>query len=194
MAEDAEQLLQQIRAVRADLPRGHRTLLDAIGVQEMIAARWPDDVLDLYRTLNEPEPRSGSLDGATAAWLSGLRAVVFNLDEIRMVSAGLNDTSRRKAISWVAWHEYGHALSVHRAKNEHHHRGPALLKLAPESVQQSIDFPGRYRTKQVFDELIATLYPMLIDRVRTAGYVQPDYLHDDVYAAFQEVIPWPEIP
>jgi hypothetical protein len=61
-------------------------------------------------------------------------------------------------------------------------------------VRLAIDYPDRYRRKEVFDELIATVYAMLVGRVRTSGYGQPDYLHDDVFTVFQEVIPWPQTP
>jgi hypothetical protein len=161
----------------------------------MAVDNWPAAVVDLYRTLREQPPSPATLDGATAVWLGGsLRIVAFNAPAVRLAITGLNATTRKTVIALVAWHEYGHALSVARATAEHRRRGPDLLALVPASVQAAIDYPGRYRASEVFDELIATLYAMLVGRVRTDGYVQPEYLHPDVLAAFQEVIPWPQIP
>jgi hypothetical protein len=58
-------------------------------------------------------------------------------------------------------------------------------------MREAIDYPGRYRASQVFDEIMATLYSMLIGRVPTNGYIRPEFLHPDVFATFEEVFPWP---
>lgn len=192
--DDIEQLLREMRAARAALPANHRELLDQIGVQETAVEDWPDGVIDLYRTLNEPTPAASAIVGAAAVWLHECHTVAFNAVALRKAVRGLTAASRSHLISSVAWHEYGHALSVHHATAEHRRRGLELLELVPEAVREAIDYPNRYRKSQVFDELIAGLYALLVDDVRTSGYVQPDYLHDDVYAVFQEVVPWPQIP
>lgn len=43
----------------------------------------------------------------------------------------------------------------------------------------------------MFDEVIATVYAVLIGRIRTDGHGLPEFLHPDVTDAFKEVIPWP---
>jgi hypothetical protein len=43
-------------------------------------------------------------------------------------------------------------------------------------------------------EIRAAIYSVIVGRVRTDGYFRPTYLHADVFAAFQEVIPWPQTP
>jgi hypothetical protein len=194
VANDVEQLLREIRAARLELPEAHRELLDQIGVQETAVEDWPDGVIDLYRTLNEPTPAPSTITGAAAVWLHERRTVAFNTTALRDAVHGLTTASRRHIVSAVAWHEYGHALSVHRATDEHRRHGLELLALVPDAIREAIDYPNRYRASQVFDEIIAGLYALLVGDVRSSGYVQPNYLHDDVYAAFQEVVPWPQIP
>jgi hypothetical protein len=44
-------------------------------------------------------------------------------------------------------------------------------------LRGSIDYPGGYRRSEVFDEVIATVYAVMVSRV--------------VFDAFKEVIPWP---
>jgi hypothetical protein len=195
MAEDdPELLMSEIQAARAVLPERHRALLDELGVQETTIDAWPEHVLDLYRTLKAPTPARAVLIGAAAVYLDELRTVAFNQPALLEAIKGLDATGRRQLVAPVAWHEYGHALSINCAKSEHRERGLELLALAPPGVQLSIDYPDRYRRKEVFDELIATVYAMLVGRVRTSGYGRPDYLHDDVFTVFKEVIPWPQTP
>jgi phage tail protein X len=191
---DPDDLLGAIRRARSGLPVKHRGLLDAIGVQEGLIERWPDGVLDLYETLREHVPPRSSLDGAAAAWLHGLRTVVFNAGFLRHAVHGLNEPTTRIVIANIAWHEYGHALSVVRAGAEQRERGLQLMDLLPQGLREAIDFPDRYRSSQVFDEVMATLYALMIGRVPSSGYSPPDFLHPDLFAAFQEVFPWPPTP
>jgi hypothetical protein len=190
--DDLQILLKEIRAARAALPAEHRELLDQLGVQETAIDDWPDGLIDLYATLREPTPTPQELDGAAATWLNGLRTVAFNAAAVLHVARDLDEPSRRTIVARIAWHEYGHALSLTRATREHRERGPELLALLPEGLRETIDYPGRYRTSQVFDEIVATIYSVIVGRVRSDGYFRPTYLHADVFAAFQEVIPWPQ--
>jgi hypothetical protein len=191
--DDPEHLLAEIRAARAALPSAHRALLDQLGVQETAIEGWPEGVLDLYATLREPAPTRAALDGAAAAWLNGLRTVAFNIRGLQLAVEGLDRPTRHILLSGVAWHEYGHALSVTRATREHRESGPELLNLLPDGIRQAIDYPARYRAAQVFDEIIATVYALLVGLVPTEGYIRPVYLHPAVFTAFEEVIPWPRI-
>jgi hypothetical protein len=147
-------LLAEIRGARAALPAAHRALLDQLGVQETAIDDWPDGVIDLYATLREPAPAHRELDGAAATWLNSLRTVAFNAPGLLQAVHGLDRPTRRLLLSGIAWHEYGHALSVTRATREHRARGPELLALLPEGLRNTIDYPGRYRAGQVFEEVI----------------------------------------
>lgn len=164
--DDVEQLPREIHAARRPLPGAHQEILDQIGVQETLVENWPAGVIDLYRTLNEPAPAASELDGSAAVWLDERRAVAFSAQFLRSAIGGLNASSRRHIVAAVAWHEYGHALSVNRATVEHRRRGLELLGLAPPFIREAVDHPTRYRSSQVFDEVIAHVYVLLVARVR----------------------------
>jgi hypothetical protein len=157
MPADLEWLFSDIRAARGSLPIHHRRLLEDLRVQEKVVTDWPAEVLDLYETLLETPPRPTALDGAAAVWLNGLRTVAFNGPLLQRAALGLDDPTRRLVVARIAWHEYGHALSVPR--------------------------------HDLVEDFAAA-----VGHVRTDGYVQPEYLHPRVFAAFQEVIPWPRTP
>lgn len=192
--DDLQRLLKEIRAARAALPAEHRELLDQLGVQETAIDEWPDGVINLYATLREPTPTRQDLEGVAATWLDGLRTVALNARGLLETVRGLDASTRRILLRGIAWHEYGHALSFTRATREHRARGPELLALLPEGLRETIHYPGRYRTDQVFDEVIANVYALLVGRIHNDGYSCPAYLHPAVFSAFEEVIPWPRTP
>lgn len=80
----------------------------------------------------------------------------------------------------------------HLATDELRAEGPALLKLLPERFQEAVGADG-YARSQIFDEIVATIYTVMINRIRTDGYGVPEFIHPQVFAAFREVIPWPPI-
>jgi hypothetical protein len=184
------ELLAEIRRSRRCLPASHRALLEQLNVQEAVLHVWPDGVIDIYRTLNERPPKRNRLDGAAAVWLQAHRTVAFNAPLLEAAVAGLNEPSARATIESVAWHEYGHALSLMLSTDDHRAAGPSLLRLLPDGLRRAVGADG-YPRAEVFDEIVATLYPLLVGRIRDHGYGPPDFLHPSLYAAFQEVIPWP---
>ena len=190
-SDQTPRLLREIRRARFQLPTAHRNLLDEIGAQETAIDDWPGGVEDLYRSIRETPPARESLAGAAAVWLDGLRMVAFNAGLFHEATVGLDDESREALVASVAWHEYGHALSLNRSTSHQRQGGERLLSLLPAGLRGSIDYPGGYRRSEVFDEVIATVYAVMVSRVRTYGYGAPDYLHPDVFDAFKEVIPWP---
>jgi hypothetical protein len=188
-----DRLLDEIRRARARLPAQHRNLLEQIGAQEAAVDDWPAGVRDLYRSIQEEPPSERALAGAAAVWLDGLRVVVFNAPLLHEATIGLSDSAREEFVAYVAWHEYGHALSLTRSTREQREDGERLLRLLPDGMRGSIDYPGGYRRLEVFDEVIATVYAVIISRVRKHGYGVPSFLHHDIGHAFREVIPWPPI-
>lgn len=185
-------LLLEIRRARRALPAEHRELLDELGVQEAVMWKWPDDVIALYRTLGRRTPAAARLVCAAAVWLDDLRTVAFNGPYLTATTLGLDEASRQLALGYVAVHEYGHALSLRRATAEHREDGRRLLGLLPPAMRDHIGRSG-YRTTELFDEVVATVYELMVRRVREHGYGPPEFLHPDVLAAFLEVIPWPKI-
>ena len=163
-------------------------------MQDTAIDDWPDGVINLYATLREPTPTRKELDDVAATWLDGLRTVALNAGGLIETVRGLDPSTRRALLRGIAWHEYGHALSFTRATREHRARGPELLALLPEGLRETIRYPGRYRSDQVFDEIIANVYALLVGRIHNDGYSCPAYLHPTVFSAFEEVIPWPRTP
>lgn len=186
-----DRLLTEIREARAQLPAEHRNLLAQIGTQEGVVQDWPTGVQDLFRSVQEVPPSDAALVNAAAVWLDGLRTVVFNGPLMQAATAGLTDASRKQLVAYIAWHEYGHALSLTRSTHEQRKSGVRLLGLLSDGMRASIDYPGGYSRLQVFDEIIATVYALLISRIRTDGYGVPEFLHPEIVQAFKEVIPWP---
>ncbi len=177
-------MLREIREARAQLPAEHRNLLAQIGTQEGVVEDWPTGVQDLFRSVQE-------VPNAAAVWLDGLRTVVFNGPLMQAATTGLTDASRKQLVAYIAWHEYGHALSLTRSTHEQRKSGVYLLGLLSDGMRASIDYPGGYGRLQVFDEIIATVYALLISRIRSDGYGVPEFLHPEIVQAFKEVIPWP---
>lgn len=183
-------LLDEIRLARRALPMSHRALLDHLNVQETAIDDWPGHVIDIYRTLNEQPPKRSQLENAAAVWLQERRTVAFNAPLLEAALAGLNEPSLRVAIQSIAWHEYGHALSLMRSTSDHRAIGPRLLGVLTEGLRQAVG-PDDYRPSEIFDEIVATLYTLMVSRIRDHGYGAPDFLHPSLFEVFQEVIPWP---
>lgn len=181
-----------IRRARQLVPASHRALLEQIGVQDAVIDDWPAGVQALYETLGEAPPAREAIADALAAWLPDRRVVAYNGVVLPRATAGVDDSTRQAVINNIAWHEYGHALSVARASPEMRQDGVRLLGLLPEGLKTTIDYPGSYRLRQVFDEVIANVYAMMVDRaVRSGDYGVPEFLHADVFGAFAVVVPWP---
>ena len=70
--------------------------------------------------------------------------------------------------------------------------GPRLVEALPSGLRRAIDYPGGYRRAQVFDEVIANVYALMIGRVvHYNDYGFPEFIHHDVVKAFVDVVPWP---
>jgi hypothetical protein len=183
-----------IRSARIRLPSSHRALLEQIGVQDAVVYDWPAGAQALYETVRETPPRAEDLSDAVAVWLQALRVVAYNgaLLSHALGDPELSESMRQMTIDNVAWHEYGHALSVTRASAEDKRDGPRLVELLPPGLRRAVDYPGGYRPRQVFDEVVANVYALMISRlVHHDDYVVPDFLHVDLYDAFRAVVPWP---
>jgi len=181
-----------VRDARGLLPSAHRALLEHIGVQETVIGGWPSSVLDLYRTLLEAPPVPSAVAGALAVWLPERRLVAFNGDLLDHLIQGLDQSSQQATVHWVAWHEYGHAISATQASSSQKLVGPDLLDLLPPGMRSAIDYPGAYTRTQVFDEVMANIYALMIGRVvQDTDYGKPDFLHPDLFDAFTSAVHWP---
>lgn len=179
---------------RSRLPKPHRALLEQLGVQDAVIDDWPGGIQAIYRSAAMTPPSSPDLLRAVAVWLQGPRVVAYNGPRLRhaLDDPELAPATRRTVLDHVAWHEYGHALSATLASSSMKRGGVRLLGLLPSGLRQAIDFPGGYRARQVFDEVIANVYALMIGRaVQLNDYGRPSFLDPQVFEAFQSVVPWP---
>ena len=78
---------------------------------------------------------------------------------------GLDESTYEGLLARVAWHEWGHALSVKRATDEDVGDGHRLLAKAPPGVANFIR-GGGYRPRDYTHELVADIYALLMLRRR----------------------------
>jgi hypothetical protein len=171
-----------VRSAWLTLPAEHRALLQTVGADQWRLVNEPlgAAVLDLLRsagshTLSKAE--QAELNDAAGVWVPGLRVVVIN--ESHQALAGLNTSSREAFVARIAWHEWGHALSVARCSREDIADGMRLLDLAPAGISANIR-TANYRTSQYTHELIAEIYALLMARRLRGVYGQPPWLHSEL--------------
>lgn len=103
--------------------------------------------------------------------------------------AGLSPVSREQVIARLAWHEWGHALSVERCSPDDVANGSRLLALAPAGVREIIRTAG-YRARDYTHEVIAETYALLMARRLREGSEQPPWLDDEIYKLLERVTEW----
>lgn len=102
---------------------------------------------------------------------------------------GLDDPTYEAALARIAWHEWGHALSVTRATGEDVTAGRRLLDLAPPAIADFIRRAG-YGARENTHELVAELYALLMARRRRAQTGKPVWLHDQLYDLVRRLTGW----
>jgi hypothetical protein len=127
------------------------------------------------------------LDDALAVWIPDIRVVLIDAGHTEL--EGLDRPVLERVIARLAWHEWGHALSLHRCSPEDLAAGHRLLKLAPEGVREVIR-AARYRPKEYTHELVAEIYAMLIGRHRHNLVGRPEWLNDEIYKLVMRVTGW----
>jgi hypothetical protein len=127
------------------------------------------------------------LDRAVGAWIQRLQVVLIN--ERHPALDGLDGEAREAFLANVAWHEWGHALSVVRCSREDRAAGQRLLDLAPEGVRQSIRRAG-YAARDYTHEVIAETYALLMARRIRGHQDQPEWLNDEIYSLVRGVTGW----
>lgn len=86
-----------------------------------------------------PTDRLGLAD-AVGVWIEELRLVL--VDAGHPALSDLDDQSFEMMLARIAWHEWGHALSVVRAEADDVADGERLLALAPRGVSERIRRAG----------------------------------------------------
>lgn len=127
------------------------------------------------------------MDGALGIWLRELRIVLINDAHPKLVE--LDSSTREEFIARVAWHEWGHALSVARCSPDDVASGFRLLELAPEGIRERVREAG-YRADEYTYEVIAETYALLVLRRLKGGSGQPSWLHHEIYDLMKTVAEW----
>jgi hypothetical protein len=103
------------------LPPAHRNLLEAVGASQWQIADGPigSAADEMLRSAGQPgiaPPARARLDGAIGAWIPGLQVLLINVGHAAIV--GLDPQAYEAFVAHVAWHEWGHALSMARCSSE----------------------------------------------------------------------------
>ena len=97
------------------LPPAHRKLLEAVGASQWQIANRPigSAADEMLRSAGQPglaPSARAKLDGALGAWVPDLRVLLINVGHAAIV--GLDAQAYEAFVAHVAWHEWGHALSL----------------------------------------------------------------------------------
>jgi hypothetical protein len=121
---------------------------------------------------------------ALGMWVPALRLVLINQMHPALLDADF--PTREALLTWVAWHEWGHALSVTNTSSHDLGEGTRLLALAPEGVRERIRH-GNYPRREYIHELIAETYALLM-RERVEGRPgQPPWLPNEIYQLISRI-------
>lgn len=165
------------------LPASHRRLLEQIGASHWEIADRPlgEVTRDLLHAPDRPaQTRAQTEDDnhALGIWVPELRLVLIN--EAHPAVRGADQGTREGLLTWVAWHEWGHALSVASHTPHDPSEGPRLLDLAPPGVRERIR-RANYPRREYIHELIAETYALLM-RARVEGRPgRPTWLPNEIY-------------
>jgi len=126
-------------------------------------------------------------DQAVGLWIPPLRIVLLNVAHPSL--KGLDPSSFAFDITRVAWHEWGHALSIDRASPADVADGPRYLELMPQQMAEAIRESG-YRRREYTHEIVAEIYSILMLRRRLGEAEKPYWLHKEIYELVRRVAGW----
>lgn len=174
------------------LPVAHRQLLESIGASQRCAVGEPLGIAvdSLRRSAGYAgltRAAKERLNPALGVWIQDLRIVVINATHPKLV--GLDATAAEQFVAHLAWHEWGHALSIVRCSQQDIAAGRRLLKLSPAGVRESIRTAG-YGPKSYTHEVIAETYALLMTRRLRGVSGQPPWLDDEIYNLMKRVTEW----
>lgn len=187
-----EQADRILRMAWISLPAAHRNLLEEVGASQWRVVAEPlgasaDRYLRSGGYAALPRAEHAGLDHALGVWIARLRIVLVNA--AHPLLADLHATTREAFLARVAWHEWGHALSISRCSREDVAAGTRLLALAPEGIREVIRRAG-YCHNEYTHELIAETYALLMERRRHGALGRPPWLNNEIYNLMQRVAGW----
>lgn len=128
-----------------------------------------------------------ALDRALGVWIRELRIVLIFCGHSEL--DGLDARSREVYLSYVAWHEWAHALSVELCSADDVAAGGRLLERAPKGVRERIR-RGGYPRKELTYEVIADIYALLMARRQANLKGRPSWLGDEIYELVARTTGW----
>ena len=176
----------------ASLPHSHRKLLESIGASQRCVVREPlGSAVDGFR-LSAGLPGLSQqaklrLGPAFGVWIQELGIVLINAAHPALV--GLSGVATERFVARLAWHEWGHALSVTRCSHDDVFAGRGLLAKCPPGVREDIRSAG-YRPQSYTHEVVAEIYALLMERRVRGETGQPPWLDDEIYALLKKVTGW----
>jgi hypothetical protein len=193
-AERLDHASRLVELAWRDLPNAHKRLLENVGAAQWRVVDHPlgifvDDLLSSAGFGPVPRGNRRELDRAAGVWIQQLRVVAIDAGHPALVD--LDDSTYEAMIARIAWHEWGHALSVVRTTPDEVAAGSQLLELAPEGVREGIRRAG-YRKREYTHEILAELYALLMSRRRRGHSGQPPWLQDELYRLLRRVSGWNE--
>jgi len=139
-----------------------------------------------FGALSESDRRRA--DGAVGLWLPEPRLVLINVSHPSL--DGLDASTLAYALARIAWHEWAHALSIHRATEVDVLAGKRLLDQVPPALAENVRSSG-YLRREYTHEIVAEIYAMLMIRRRLDGAAdRPDWLSQEVYDLVRRVAGW----
>ncbi|HEV3035047.1 MAG TPA: hypothetical protein VGX72_09675 [Solirubrobacteraceae bacterium] len=134
-----------------------------------------------------PPAIRAKLEGALGAWVPGLDVLLINAGHAAVV--GLDTQAYEAFVAHIAWHEWGHALSLARCSPEDVAAGDRLLALAPEGISEGIRSAG-YGAKNYTHEVVAETYALMMARRVRGHRDKPTWLDDKIYNLLKRVTGW----
>lgn len=176
------------------LPSAHRLLLETIGASQRCVASQPigAEVDSMRISAGLPslaQEAKTRLNEAYGAWVEELRLVVISGSHPNLL--GLSDVATERFIARVAWHEWGHALSIARCSQEDMFAGRDLLSKCPIGIREDIR-AGDYRPHSYTHEVVAEIYALMMERLIRGDTGRPGWLDQEIYDFLQRLTGWEE--
>jgi len=174
------------------LPPDHRSLLEEVG-----AARWrivdeplgslADQMLISAGLRGLTPSKRAGLERALGTWIPELGTLLINAAHPTLIR--LDSMAYETFVAHIAWHEWGHALSLARCSHEDVAAGGRLLEQAPVGIRKNIRSAG-YRSKDYTHEIVAETYALMMARLVRGYRDKPIWLHDEIYNLLTRVTGW----
>lgn len=181
-----------VRQAWRELPQRDRILLETINADQwQVCARalgtYADELLRSAGRGSLPKEEIARANDALALWVRELRVVLIN--ESHPAFDALDAPTLNYDLSRVAWHEWGHALSIDRAQEEDIAAGERYVELLPDGLANLVRQAG-YRRREYTHEVVAEIYAILMIRRRQGKTGRPPWLHPEVYELVRRVAGW----